>query len=62
MVGELMARKSASLSKAETAALLEKVRAKSKQVNPQRLGFVGRLEKGGRQSLPEMFKTRNVAL
>jgi len=44
IVGEFMARKSASLSKTETAALLEKVRAKSKQVNPRRLGFVGRLE------------------
>ena len=44
IVGEFTARKSASLSKTESAALLEKVRAKSKQVNPRRLGFVGRLE------------------
>jgi Topoisomerase 6 subunit A/Spo11, Toprim domain len=39
-----MGRKSASLSKTETAALLEKARAQSKPVKPQRLGFVGRLE------------------
>jgi hypothetical protein len=44
IAGAFWERKSASLSRAEAAALLQKARTLSKPVKPKRLGFVGRLD------------------